>query len=321
MGDGSGETSTYFPSNLIPNVVHTCRSRHRLREGDSNGFLLMVNPTGSFAVDEWVVKIGTDSLAESLNDTQYHFLLEADGYILNRAAMAFVNVITEAEYAVRGHSSSWDRTKPAGREYGAMMHFQLVEAKFVAEAIAKEEKEQKEADDADRAYVEQIKGMAVATNKRKEKRVISFGLYGARDKYTQGAIHNAEISQTYFPGWVCRFYVTNDVPTNVIDKLKSLGAEIELIPPSMGYSSGMFWRFMVAQDNSVDRYIIRDVDSRMNARDAFAVNEWIESRYDVHILRDHINHCLAINGGMWGGVKGAIPNMKVQQHSLHYLHL
>ena len=43
----------------------------------------------------------------------------------------------------------------------------------------------------------------------------------------------------------------------------------------------------------------------------FAVEDWINSQYPVHILRDHINHCsVPINGGMWGGVKGAIPQMK-----------
>lgn len=31
----------------------------------------------------------------------------------------------------------------------------------------------------------------------------------------------------------------------------------------------MFWRFLVASDPSVDRYVIRDVDSRLNARDRF----------------------------------------------------
>jgi hypothetical protein len=35
----------------------------------------------------------------------------------------------------------------------------------------------------------------------------------------------------------------------------------------MGYASGMFWRFMVGADATVDRYIVRDVDSRLNARD------------------------------------------------------
>jgi len=33
-----------------------------------------------------------------------------------------------------------------------------------------------------------------------EKRVISYGLYGSNPKYTQGAIRNAELVDTYFPG-------------------------------------------------------------------------------------------------------------------------
>ncbi|CAM9970164.1 unnamed protein product, partial [Discosporangium mesarthrocarpum] len=29
---------------------------------------------------------------------------------------------------------------------------------------------------------------------------------------------------------------------------------------------GMFWRFLPADDPTVDRFIVRDVDSRLNAR-------------------------------------------------------
>ena len=80
-------------------------------------------------------------------------------------------------------------------------------------------------------------------------------------------------------------------------------------------SAGMFYRFLVAADSSVDRYIIRDVDSRLNARDRYhakglcnvefplsqcrirlAVEEWITSKKSIHILRDHVNHCNTING-------------------------
>jgi hypothetical protein len=87
-----------------------------------------------------------------------------------------------------------------------------------------------------------------------------------------------------------------------------------------GVAAGMFYRFLVADDTSVDRYIIRDVDSRLNARDRsnwlsimlagssvclilllfvmvrLAVEEWIQSKKSIHILRDHINHCNTING-------------------------
>ena len=65
----------------------------------------------------------------------------------------------------------------------------------------------------------------------------------------------------------------------------------------------------MAADSTIDRYIIRDADSRLNARDRLAVEEWIESKKPVHILRDHVNHCNTINGGMWGGVMGALPSI------------
>lgn len=58
----------------------------------------------------------------------------------------------------------------------------------------------------------------------------------------------------------------------------------------------MFYRFLVASDTTVDRYIIRDVDSRLNARDRLAVEEWIKSKQSIHILRDHVNHCIPMNG-------------------------
>ncbi|KAJ1425255.1 hypothetical protein B484DRAFT_92429 [Ochromonadaceae sp. CCMP2298] len=122
-----------------------------------------------------------------------------------------------------------------------------------------------------------------------EKRVISFGLYGANPKYVVGAIHNVEAGRIYFPGWVCRFYVTNDVPLDAIDTLKQMGAEVEAIPPGMGYSSGMFWRFLVAADPTVDRYIVRDADSRLNARDRIAVEEWV--RVSAPFMHFHAPSC------------------------------
>lgn len=130
----------------------------------------------------------------------------------------------------------------------------------------------------------------------REKRVISFGLYGNNPKYIVGAKKNSVLAKTYFPGWICRYYVTSDVSPAVIDYLKLQGAEISDIPSGMGYAAGMFWRFTVAVDNTVDRYIVRDVDSRLNARDRLAVEEWIHSKYPIHIIRDHVNHCIPMNG-------------------------
>jgi hypothetical protein len=110
-----------------------------------------------------------------------------------------------------------------------------------------------------------IKNISLLTNPNNETRVISFALYGKKPKYNIGAIYNVEMAKVYFPGWKCRFYVADDAMKLTVNILKELGAEIEYIPAGMGRM--MFWRFMIADDPKVDRYIIRDVDSRPNARD------------------------------------------------------
>ena len=148
--------------------------------------------------------------------------------------------------------------------------------------------------------------------KKKEKRVVSFGLYGNDQKYTIGALRNAELVKYILPGWVVRYYHDGSVPREILKELESLGAELHDVSSSgiQGSIAGMFWRFLVADDSTVDRFIVRDVDSRLNAREAAAIQEWIESGYEVHSMRDHPNHNYKFNGGMWGAVKGAIPNMK-----------
>lgn len=281
-----------------------------LQEGDGAAFAYMINPNRTkdsfYDREAWVVKLGTDKKEVAINDPAYHFMIESEGFVVNRDCLACVNVMAEHDYIVRGHSSGWNTHHPAGREFGAMVHFTIINQTDVDAAIAKEQEEAAQDSEYDAKLVKQI---AIYPSSS-EKRVISFGLYGGKPKYTTGAVQNVRLAATYFPGWVCRFYVTSDVPDGVIDQLKALGAEIASVPSGKGYTSGMFWRFMVASDDTVDRYIVRDSDSRLNARDRIAVEEWITSGRSVHIMRDHVNHCIVMNGGMWGGVKGAIPQMK-----------
>jgi hypothetical protein len=40
-----------------------------------------------------------------------------------------------------------------------------------------------------------------------------------------------------------------------------------------------------------------------------AVEDWIQSKVPVHIIRDHPGHCHRMSGGLWGGTKGAIRDM------------
>jgi hypothetical protein len=59
------------------------------------------------------------------------------------------------------------------------------------------------------------------------------------------------------------------------------------------------------------RYVIRDIDSRLSEREKSAVDEWIVSEKKFHVMRDHPAHgVFPMNGGMWGGTRGAIPQLE-----------
>ena len=113
------------------------------------------------------------------------------------------------------------------------------------------------------------------------------------------------------------------VPRHARNELKRLGAEVVMMNEHedaksngsefqenmlRGSIAGMFWRFLVADDPSVDRFIVRDSDSRLNVRDAYAVVDWIRSGRAVHSVRDHPNHDRPLNGGMWGATRGFLQD-------------
>lgn len=134
---------------------------------------------------------------------------------------------------------------------------------------------------------------------------ISFSLWGKDPIYCHGAIRNAELISKIYPGWQMVIYADRTVPEDVTLKLVKLGAMLRK-PPC---PNGMFWRFHIADDPTVERFLIRDTDSRLNERESGAVKEWIESGRRAHVIADHPHHTPVMGGGLWGGVKGAIPNM------------
>ena len=139
--------------------------------------------------------------------------------------------------------------------------------------------------------------------------IISFCLWGNTPKYTMGAIKNAEIALTLYPGWICRFYIGRSVPQEIIDKLLEFNNTDIVLMDSEGDWTSMLWRFLPASDPDVDIMISRDTDSRLSLREKEAVDEWIHSNYEFHIMRDHPDHTTEILGGMWGAKKGVLNDM------------
>ena len=132
------------------------------------------------------------------------------------------------------------------------------------------------------------------------KKVIAFSLWGNNPKYTIGALRNAELSPTIYPGWICRFYIGKDVPWDIVTELsRHKHVEIFIMSDPADWT-GSVWRFYSAADDTVDIMISRDTDSRLNHREKAAVDEWLLSDKDFHIMRDHPHHREVILAGMWG---------------------
>ncbi|MGK7910191.1 MAG: TIGR03032 family protein [Synechococcus sp.] len=143
------------------------------------------------------------------------------------------------------------------------------------------------------------------------KRVISFCLWGANPKYTIGAIKNADLAPEVYPGWICRYYVDETVPNEIIEQLRSRPhVEVIQLNGDLGWKTA-FCRFWPVADPDVGVTIIRDTDSRLNQREKAAVDAWLNSPHKFHIMRDHPRHNLPMLAGMWG-TRGQIPDIATQ---------
>ena len=79
-----------------------------------------------------------------------------------------------------------------------------------------------------------------------------------------------------------------------------------LAPPPLKRS----WRFLPLADPHVERFVARDIDSRLTERDQATVFAWVNSGKKFHVVRDHPSHSnFPMSGGMWGAVRGALPNV------------
>lgn len=140
-------------------------------------------------------------------------------------------------------------------------------------------------------------------------KIISFCIYGSNPKYVNSALKNILLQERYYPGWRCRFYVDDSVPEEFKKELQLAGGEVER---KSGFNDHrrMFWRFEPFKDSLIERFIVRDTDSRLNPREADAVHEWIESGKKFHIIRDHEQHGAPILGGLWGATNELILEVK-----------
>jgi hypothetical protein len=140
------------------------------------------------------------------------------------------------------------------------------------------------------------------------KKLISFSLYGDDQDYQRGAVANLRVSKEIYPGWICRFYVSQEISENTVEALITGGGEV-VRKQRKGLHDGMLWRFLPAGESDITLLLVRDTDALLSLRERHAVDAWIASGKRFHIMRDIPAHKELIMGGLWGCRGQVIPNM------------
>ena len=124
----------------------------------------------------------------------------------------------QPSYSLVSSSSVNVKSTSDADNYALLFSFSRQTPEAIATSVAAERaaaQEEQAATDHAVARLEDLMRSTVprgaAASRVKEKRVISYGLYGSDPKYVAGALRNVQLQPTYFPGWTCRFYCDESV--------------------------------------------------------------------------------------------------------------
>lgn len=130
-------------------------------------------------------------------------------------------------------------------------------------------------------------------------KVISFCIYGSKDKYCKGLDENLKLIQSNLPDYNAFIYVGDSVPEHWIDIYKSYSF-VRLIETKIKGMYNRCQRFLAIDQPDVNIMIVRDTDSRLHERDIWCIKHFENSNYLAHAIRDHPEHGINILAGLWG---------------------
>jgi hypothetical protein len=127
----------------------------------------------------------------------------------------------------------------------------------------------------------------------------SFCLYNPFNPfYYVGLLENIALIHKEFHGWGIYVYIGNDVPTWFQEKLVSLGCRLRYT--GVVGALNMVHRFFAIDEPDVELMMVRDADSRVHWKDAWAIRQFILTDKKLHIIRDNKLHTVPMLGGLWG---------------------
>lgn len=126
------------------------------------------------------------------------------------------------------------------------------------------------------------------------QRIVSVSVFGDNPRYLEGAKRQYHLAKYWYPGWKFRLYIDD------ASKVDLPGAEVIEVKEG----DGTYWRLFPLFEEAI--VIVRDADSRITAREAMAVFQWVTSGKRFHLMKDHECHTSPVMAGMFGAV-GPLP--------------
>ena len=131
-----------------------------------------------------------------------------------------------------------------------------------------------------------------------------------------GMLRYSQLVPIVFTGWRVRVYVQDPDTTPgmtrilrvIIRKLSNMDVEVvKLDNETTASLPASLWRFLVVDDVTVERFVVRDTDTRPGEREQIVLDHWLKTDVPIHCIRDHPNHTLhAFVPGLFGGIPGKL---------------
>ena len=135
---------------------------------------------------------------------------------------------------------------------------------------------------------------------KKSRRVISYCLVGEDEAAARGAVANVKLARSLYADWQVVVYASRLADGSVLEDLASWGAEVRVASALCRDDQLPLLRFAPVGEFGVEACAVRDVEARLDAREAAAVEEWLRSGAALHVMHGAADDARFIRGGKWG---------------------
>ena len=140
-----------------------------------------------------------------------------------------------------------------------------------------------------KSYLLDVNVQRYINGKSNETNVISFALNTNNLDFVNGAFRNLMLAKRLLPNWQVRVYAGTVVEKRHTDILTAFGAQVVSVSSEINIPHAL-WPYMVADDPTVSRFIVRNVTHRLSPHQCRLLIGWHESGHDYHTIRDLEGH-------------------------------